>query len=134
MNELYLPLKALHVTCVVLSGTGFALRGLGMLCNARWLHTRLARRLPHLIDTVLLASALGLAALSGQYPFLQPWLTAKFFALIGYIVLGTLALKPGRSKAVRSLAFGLALTVYGYLVGVAVTRDPMLGGFSWMDA
>jgi uncharacterized membrane protein SirB2 len=120
----YLLLKQVHVACAVLSVAGFALRGALMLRNSALLHSRLARVAPHVVDTLLLASAIALSWLSGQYPFAQSWLTAKLLALVAYIVLGTIALKRGRSKNLRAVAFWLALFVVLYIVSVAVTRDP----------
>ena len=73
----YLLLKHLHVTCVVLSGLGFCLRGYWMLVESSRRTQRLARVLPHLVDTLLLGSALTMAWMSGQYPFVMSWLTAK---------------------------------------------------------
>ncbi len=122
---LYLALKAVHVACAVLSISGFALRGILMLADSPLLAARFARMAPHVVDTVLLASALWLAALIGQYPFVQGWLTAKVLALIAYIVLGTVALKRARSKAARTVAFALALCAAAYIVSVALTRDPL---------
>ncbi|MDP3440409.1 MAG: SirB2 family protein, partial [Azonexus sp.] len=84
----YLLLKHLHVTCVVLSGLGFCLRGWWMLRDSPRLSQRLARVAPHVIDSLLLGSAIMMAVLSGQYPFVQGWLTAKFLALLAYILLG----------------------------------------------
>jgi uncharacterized membrane protein SirB2 len=80
--------------------------------------------LPHVVDTLLLASALGLAFWSHQLPGRMPWLTAKVTALLAYIVLGTIALKRGRTPAVRAGAFAAALAAFGYIVGVALTKDP----------
>jgi uncharacterized membrane protein SirB2 len=122
---LYLTLKAVHVACAVLSISGFALRGILMLADSPLLAARFARVAPHVVDTVLLASALWLAALIGQYPFVQGWLTAKVLALIAYIVLGAVALKRARSKAARAVAFVLALCAAAYIVSVALTRDPL---------
>jgi len=51
-------------------------------------------------------------------------LTAKFFALILYIVLGTIALKRGQTRGQRIAAWIVALLVFCYMVVVAVTRDP----------
>jgi uncharacterized membrane protein SirB2 len=76
---------------------------------------------------MLLGSALALAFMSGQYPFTVDWLSAKFLALLLYIVLGSLALKRGPTLAVRRASFGLALATYGYIVGVALSRSPTLG-------
>jgi uncharacterized membrane protein SirB2 len=121
---IYLALKHLHVTCVILSGLGFCLRGGWMLVDSPLLKHRLARVLPHIVDTLLLGSALTLAWLSGQYPFGQAWLTAKFLGLLVYIGLGTMALKRGRTKTARTGYFFLALLTYAYIVSVALTRNP----------
>ena len=122
----YLALKHLHVTCVVLSGLGFALRGWWMLNDSPLLKARLARVVPHVVDTVLLGSALLMAWQSSQYPFAQGWLTAKFFGLLAYIVCGTMALKRARTKGRRVVFLVLALLAYAYIVGVALTRNPLL--------
>ena len=122
----YLILKHLHVTCVVLSGLGFALRGWWMLNDSPRLMARLTRIVPHVVDTLLLGSALVMAWLSGQYPFAQGWLTAKFFGLLIYILCGTMALKRGKTKAQRSFFLVLAIAAYAYIVGVALTRSPWL--------
>jgi len=122
---IYLALKHLHVTCVVLSGLGFCLRGWWMLRDSPTLQQRLVRVLPHVVDTLLLGSALSMAFLSGQYPFVQGWLTAKLGGLLAYIVLGAMALKRGRTKAVRARYFVLALLAYGYIVSVALSRNPL---------
>jgi uncharacterized membrane protein SirB2 len=97
----YLILKQLHITCVLLSGTGFLLRGIWMLTDSPWLQRPVVRRLPHLVDTVLLASAIAMAVISSQNPFATDWLTAKLVGLLLYIGCGTMALKRARSKAAR---------------------------------
>lgn len=121
----YLALKALHVGCAILSIAGFAARGVLMLRGSQLLETRWLLVVPHVVDTVLLASALWLTILIGQYPFVQNWLTAKVLALVAYVVLGSIALKRGRTKGVRTVAFALALGVAAYIVTVALTRDPL---------
>jgi uncharacterized membrane protein SirB2 len=120
----YVAVKHLHITSVVLSGSFFVLRGIWMLRDSSLLARRWARILPHCVDTVLLGSALVLAAWSGQYPISQPWLTAKLLALLAYVALGTVALKRGRTKQIRAGAFITALAVFAYIVCVAVTKRP----------
>lgn len=120
----YLAIKHLHVTCVVLSGLGFLLRGFWMWRPSPWLAHRLTRRLPHLVDSVLLVSALTLATMSGQWPFAQPWLTVKLGGLLAYIVLGALALRYGRTPAIRRSCFVLAVLAYALIVGAALGRWP----------
>ena len=94
-----------------------------MLAGSPLLRTRFARIAPHVVDTVLLASAVWLAWFLGQVPFVHAWITAKVLALLVYIALGTIALKRGRTKAGRAAAFAGALAAAAYIVWVAFTRD-----------
>jgi len=121
----YLLLKQVHVASAFLSIAGFAARGVLMLRDSRLLQSRFARIAPHVVDTVLLASAVALAWQSGQYPFVQSWLTAKVVALLAYIALGTVALKRGRTKTVRAIAFAAALAAALYIVAVALACNPL---------
>ena len=123
----YLALKHLHVTCVVLSGLGFLVRRWWILNESNWLKARLVRIFPHVVDTLLLGSALTMAYLSGQYPFAQGWLTAKLFGLLAYIACGTMALKRGKTKRTRVIFLCLAVLSYAYIVSVALTRSPYIG-------
>ena len=119
----YLTIKHLHITFAILSGSFFLLRGLWMLLDSPMLQRRWVKVVPHAVDTLLLASALVLVFWSGQYPFVQAWLTAKVLALIAYIVLGTIALKRGKTKGVRTFALLAALATFAYIVAVALTRQ-----------
>ena len=118
----YLALKHLHITFAALSGSFFLLRGLWMLLESPMLQRRWVKIVPHAVDTLLLVSALGLVFWSGQYPFVQTWLTAKVLALVAYIVLGTVALKRGKTRGVRTFALVAALATFAYIVAVALTR------------
>lgn len=119
----YLALKHLHMSCAALSGALFFVRGIWMLRASPMLQRRWVKIVPHVVDTLLLGSALALVAWSGQYPFAQDWLTAKLVALVVYIGLGTIALRRGNTKRVRAAAFIGALLVFGYIVKVALTRQ-----------
>jgi uncharacterized membrane protein SirB2 len=120
----YLALKHLHVTCVLASGAGFLLRGLYVLAG-RPLSAIWVRVLPHVVDTLLLGSAIALAVISHQYPLAQTWLTAKMVGLVAYILCGTMALKRARTRAARAAFFAAALLIYLYIVSVALTRSPL---------
>ena len=126
---IYLALKNLHVLCVVLSGSGFFLRGLWMLSDSPRLNLRWVRVVPHVVDTLLLVSAIAMAVISAQYPFAQDWLTAKLVGLLVYILCGMIALRRGKSKTTRGMFFAAALLAFAYIVSVALTRSP-LGVFS----
>lgn len=120
----YLILRNLHVGAVVVSFGLFLLRGLWMLAAPHRLRVRWVRIAPHVVDTVLLASAIALAVRTLQYPLAQSWLSAKVLGLVVYIVLGRIALK-GRTRAQRIPAFLLAIMAFAYIVAVAMTRDPL---------
>jgi uncharacterized membrane protein SirB2 len=123
----YGTLKLVHQTTVALSITGFFARGLGSLAGAAWVRGRAARTLPHAVDTVLLLSALTMAWKLRLTPLAAPWLAAKIAGLLLYIGLGMLALRPGRPVAVRATAWAAALLVFGWIVSVAITKDPYAG-------
>ncbi|MGP1679022.1 MAG: SirB2 family protein [Burkholderiales bacterium] len=125
MVTTYAFLKYLHVSSVLLSGTGFVLRGAWMMRGSPMLARRWVRVAPHVLDSVLLASAIALAVMIGQYPLAQGWLTAKVLGLIVYIVLGTIALKRGRTRGGRVAAFCGALLVFAYIVAVAITKSAL---------
>jgi uncharacterized membrane protein SirB2 len=121
----YALVKTIHQTAVALSFAGFFARGLGSLNGARWVQGRAARTLPHIVDSVLLLSALTLAWMLRLNPANTPWLLAKIIGLLLYIGLGMLALKPGRSTAMRSTAWLAALAIFGWIVSVAITKSPL---------
>ena len=97
-----------------------------MILDSPRLSRRWVRIVPHVIDTVLLLSAVGLVVHIRQYPFGSAWLTAKVVALLFYIGLGMVALRFGRTLAIRTSAWVLALVVFAYIVSVAVTRSPLV--------
>ena len=121
----YAALKHLHMTFAALSGSLFLLRGIWMLRSSPSLKKRWVRIAPHVVDTLLLVSAIALAVTTSQYPFAQSWLTAKVIALIGYIGLGTVALKTGATLGVRAAAFAGAVLLFLYIVSVASTKQPL---------
>jgi len=121
----YLEIKGIHLTSVATSYALFFLRGVWMLQGSTLLQRSWVRIVPHVIDTVLLGSAVALAIISYQYPFTTPWVTAKVVALVLYIGLGMIALKHGRTRGVRLAAWLAAQAVFGYIVAVALTQDPI---------
>jgi len=121
----YSTLKTVHQTAVALSISGFFARGLGGLLGADWVSSRAAKTWPHIIDTVLLLSALSLAWQLRLQLDQAPWLTAKLIGLLVYIGLGVLALKPGRPLGLRAAAFLGALLTVAWMVSVAISKHPL---------
>jgi len=99
-----------------------------MLRDSPLLRVRWVRVLPHVVDTGLLASAVAMAIMIRQYPLVAGWLTAKVLALFCYIGLGMIALRFGRTRGERLLAWLAAQAVFFYIIAVAVTRQPLPWG------
>lgn len=121
---LFESLKLTHVTCAFLSIAGFTLRGYWMAIDNPLLQRRSARFLPHLVDTVLLASAIAMLVVMQLSPLAAPWLMVKIAALLLYIGVGMVALRFGRTKQVRISAWLLALLIAAYMVSVAYSKSP----------
>jgi uncharacterized membrane protein SirB2 len=113
-------LTHLHITAAGLSIAGFVLRGVWAWRAPRLLRWKSVKVLPHVVDTVLLAAAIGLLVRYGWNPFAFTWLTAKIVLLVVYIVLGMIALKPWFGAGVRVPAFFAAVGTFGWIVLIAL--------------
>jgi len=122
----YLILKALHVTSAAASLALFVIRGSWMVWAPERLRQRWVKVAPHLVDTVLLLSAIALVWQLGGLVVLrtQSWLVAKIVALLFYILLGSMALKRARTLRTRFVTFFAAIAVFGYIVCVAIVKSP----------
>lgn len=120
----YATIKHVHTGAAALSISLFVARGVWMMRSPERLAQRWVRIVPHVIDTLLLASALWLAWQLGA-DGTRGWLTAKVVALVAYIALGSIALKRGRTRGIRLAAFAAAVTTFGYIVSVALMKSPL---------
>ena len=120
----YATIKLVHQSAVALSVTGFFVRGVASFAGAGWVRGRAAKSLPHVVDTMLLLSALTLAWMLRLTPGAAPWLLAKIVGLVAYVGFGVVALRPGGSLAVRATAWVAALATVGWIVSVAITKNP----------
>jgi uncharacterized membrane protein SirB2 len=118
-------LKILHMSCAFFSIAGFTLRGYWMFTDNSHLRQRATRVLPHMLDTVLLGSAIGMLVIWQVNPLTLNWLNAKIIALLVYIGLGMVAFRFGTTRRVRLVAFGLALLTAVYILAVAYAKSPL---------
>jgi uncharacterized membrane protein SirB2 len=125
MIEFYPQIRFVHILAISLSGSLFALRGLGMLAGARWPQAFVVRYLSYTIDTVLLTAALMLVAILPAAMFANHWLTVKLVLVAAYVVLGVFALRRGRSRAIRTTCYVAALLVFATIVGIARMHHPL---------
>lgn len=119
----FLILKTIHISCAVSSYALFLLRGIWSLNGSPIMRQRWIKVVPHVVDTLLLVSAIALAFTIHQYPFVDTWLTAKVAGLLLYIGLGFIALKCGKSKTIRLSAWLAAQAVFAYIVLVAINHN-----------
>ena len=129
MNDTYSLVKIIHVSTVTFTGIYFILRGLSQLNHSQWFKKRWARSISQYNDATLLFSGIGMAVMIEQYPFVNSWLTAKFLMMIVYIILGMLAFHWLQQQTQKMMLWSVALLVYGYIVGVAINKDP-----AWIQA
>jgi uncharacterized membrane protein SirB2 len=123
--NIYLVSYYIHVACICLSGSFFFIRGLWMLMESELLDLKWVKILPHVIDTLLLGSAISLTIAIQQYPLVSSWLTVKVVALIMYILFGIAALRRGKTKLQRIIFFALAILTFGFMVTVALSHQPL---------
>ncbi|MBZ9610127.1 SirB2 family protein [Rheinheimera maricola] len=121
---MYMAYKHFHLLMVVLSVSFLLVRYAMSLKPAAMLQTKFFKIAPHVIDTLLLVSAVLLMIALQQYPFFHAWLTEKFLAVLAYIALGVMAFK-GRTGLIRWICFLGALGWLGLVLRVAITKQPV---------
>jgi uncharacterized membrane protein SirB2 len=115
-------IKLVHLTCVVLSLVSFVARVVIAETQPSLLKKKTFKVVPHVIDTVLLLSGIGLV-FEGQWLGKDSiWLIAKLIAVFGYIGFGVLAMRV--RGPVRWLALVAAMSCFVYIGIVAVTKNP----------
>ena len=125
MLEFYPEIKLVHVTAAIVSGSLFLLRGTLVSWGSGWGMIAPVRYLSYSIDIVLLTAAILLLAILPTAVYGNGWLWFKLTLLVFYIGLGTLALKRGRTAAIRRRCFAAALAVYACIYLIARTHDPL---------
>tara|TARA_R110002126_G_scaffold33382_24_gene104541 strand:+ start:6037 stop:6414 length:378 start_codon:yes stop_codon:yes gene_type:complete len=121
---MYMAFKHLHLLMVVLSVALLFIRFGMMLKSSPLLQSKMLKIVPHVVDTLLILSAVGLMLIINQFPFVHSWLTEKFVALLAYIALAVMALR-GRTAAIRWLCFLGALGWLGLMLRVALSKQPV---------
>lgn len=125
----YVAIKHAHMMFAIISITLFMLRAWLAVPSPARIKSKLLKILPHIIDTLLLAMGVWLAVLSKQIPFdNSPWLTAKVIGLVLYIVVGTIAIKRGKTRNQRLIATLASIAIFAYIYGAAVSKSPL----SWL--
>lgn len=116
----YLIFKHLHITAVALSGLLFMVRGLWLLQGSAQLQAKWVKITPHVVDTVLLCSAIAMLVVSQQFPV---WVHVKITLLVVYIGLGLMAFKKAKTQGQKLTFLLAAVAVYVFLISVGLTKS-----------
>ncbi|WP_417868746.1 SirB2 family protein [Vibrio furnissii] len=127
---MYEGLKHFHLLTIGLSALLLSVRYVLMMMNSELRQHKFLKVFPHIVDTCLLLSGIGLIFVTGFVPFTAaaPWMTDKLTSVLAYIALGFFALKLGRNKLLRTFAFFGALGWLAIAGKIAVTKIPMFFG------
>lgn len=120
---MYIALLFVHKITVVLSIIGFVARGWGHIFGKNWVSKKLVKIAPHIVDTLLIVSAISLVFVTG-FKFTDTWIIAKILGLIGYIVLGLMAFRFAKDRLSKAIYWLAALIVIFYVVAVAMHKTP----------
>ncbi|WP_319782964.1 SirB2 family protein [Oceanisphaera sp. IT1-181] len=124
-----MAIKHAHMMFALISITLFMFRAWLAVPSPDRIKSKLLKILPHIVDTLLLALGVWLAVLTKQIPFdNSPWLTAKVIGLVLYIVVGTIAIKRGKTRNQRLVATVASIAIFAYIYGAAVSKSPL----SWL--
>lgn len=119
---MYMGLKHLHMTFVLISILGFLGRGGWMMATGAKPGGKFFKIAPHVVDTLLLLSGLVLLGLGGGALLAQPWMLLKLVFVALYIGLGIAAFKS-EAHTRRWLFFALALLVFVQTAGIALNKS-----------
>ncbi|AHF02038.1 invasion protein [Thiomicrospira aerophila AL3] len=119
---MYAGLLLLHKIAVLTSISVFFIRGLGVIYNREWVTRKPVKIVPHVIDTVLILSAVGIVLVT-PFAFSDPWILMKTFGVLVYVALSVVVFKVAKSRAQRALFWVLNLAVLFFLVAVAVEKQ-----------
>lgn len=122
---MYMMYKHLHITLALLTFLLFFVRGIWLIKGSPKLSMCWTKIVPHILATLLIISGIMLALTLGFKPSAHPWIIAKIAGLIFFILLSVFAFKA-KSQTRKALLFSEACVVYFYIVGVALTKNPLI--------
>ncbi len=124
---MYIAIKHIHMLAALVSVVGFALRGALKIRQSSLIERTWVRITPHIVDTILLVSALYLLISSQMWPTQHPWVAAKITALFVYIGLGLMTMRFSQTQKQRLIAYFMTLLCGIYIISVAISKQVLPG-------
>jgi len=120
---MYQTAMHLHVTAVIISLALFSFRFALTLKSSDMLQKKWLKITPHVVDTILLGTAIWLLTLSSMVQ-VDGWVASKVIGVILYIVSGLFALKWAKTNRSRIIGFVCAVIWILLTASVALTKQP----------
>ena len=124
-----LVVKYVHIVAVSVTFALFFVRGLWVLRAYPSPQESWIRYVPHVVDTVIVVSALVFLWDTRNLGWPGPWLTVKLTLIAVYVLLGIVVLKFAQGLGIKVLTWIAALSMFLFVTTIAVLRNP-LGIFS----
>ena len=121
----FLLLKYIHILSVAASFALFFIRGIWLMQSYPPAQERWVKILPHVVDGLLVASALGMLAMVPATADYKAWMTIKLVLIGVYVFLVVFVIRLARARWQRFAAWLLALLVFLFVTSIAVLRNPM---------
>ena len=129
----YLLIKHVHMSLALLSIAGFMLRWCWRMMRSPLAAAKAVRVVPHVVDSLFLATALALSFMQGENTLSPAWFSAKIGGLVLYILLGMTAMHAAPVARRSVPAFAAAVLMFAWIASVAVTKSP-LGWLQYLTA
>lgn len=127
---MYFALKHIHFLAIALSALLLSVRFALVMAESQLMEKKLIRVAPHVVDTILILSGVGLVFAMGFVPFTPgaEWFTQKTTCILAYFALGFFALKLAKNKLLRIFGFFGALGWMLMAANIAMTKSTSLLG------
>lgn len=123
--DYYSLIRAIHATTAITSFILLVVRTYFLLHAKYRLKSRAIKLSPHIIDTILLSSAISLVYIGGYSVNLEnAWIIAKIVTLILYIFSGLYLFRLARRRKQIYITLSVSSLLYLYIILVAFTKNP----------
>lgn len=114
-------IKLIHIIFILTSAVSFIGRIMLAEFKPEILQKKIVKIAPHVIDTILFLSGIGLVVQGSWMNAEHGWIVSKVILLLCYIILGVVAMRLSGIK--RWLAFTGAIACYGLIFSIAITKN-----------
>lgn len=127
---MYFALKYSHLVIIALSVLLFIVRFCLRMNKSKYFDNRWLKVLPHIVDTLLIATGVALIFITGFIPFTPEsvWMTEKLTCVLAYLALSYVALYYSQGTLFRLFAFFGALGWVYAAATLAMSKTPQLLG------